>query len=1069
MSRRSRGNEPPLPAPDFFDLAGSDPELLNSGRIPDPQPAHTPLFRWLARVLTAVEARLRARGDAAMRNALRFFWVLLMGAGVFLLVGPVLNAPMSFDEVIDSADIDEVDWIARDAQIDYAVGRTDDGRFTATVTETYDADFRNGPEPSVERVVVTEYHGHDVRFTLSSATIDGSAADIEITEKPTTTEVRLTRTDGQPLSGTQQVSLSYELHDLITSEVDDATGAVVDRFAWSLFAPTWPQGTKGVEVSLTLPAEINDALVRAPRGSIAWLLLSASSWLTPDHVTGDGATVYSFTNDDTMPPNAEATLSASFAAGTFTQPPTTALFWVQTYGPLLPLVVLAALALFALAARRIVWADSAGEPWYLPRAEPPEGLTPVHAAQLRGRVRHAELIEVLDAAPASGSRGREAWLAQLARAARRVGRWGNLPSALQRAARWRREDAAVGAGLRWVPDSYVRDFFTFAPIALTLVQWGVLRQLSHQVILTVVWWPALFVLVSTALAVVSVAAVHRPRPLTRAGALAVQQLKGIDVWARATRLLDRGPVGDPLLPYAVAFVGPRRAGRAVRELALREAGSRDADRGWRTAHFISGPAIAALIAALAVLAGSIVTVSIQPPPLGMDTEFITEYDDLPGTFSTDVTGLDISAELSRAGDGAARLHVIEHLDVRFDGTGSRVPQFAKEWPTQRYDQSLGFTLDAVRIDGEPVAYEQLPQPQTQSTAMVTQLADVLDGDHEVQIEYTLESAAVRVPAHGETTSDIDQVRWTAWFSFLDTEYYRDVDDLDAGRAQVRPLRVQLTVAPELATTLTSGGWISSPPYSERNNERRLDVLPLEDGLASKPWVTEERTSVDDAQRTRLDLRIGDVRDRADGALVATYDVDAVQSRTVADDSAGIAAGPWAVDAEVNDTLDKYALGLNDDLGAVLDFPAGTFTGTSPQAAETFLLGRALPYSALYALLGLVIVASAGVIVIVTRVQRRPSVSLRTTAFVTIPVIAVAQCVIFCWTVMPSPGSDSRGGWAIAAGVVMLTAVAAEIIMVARRAAATSGEARVSGKGRARNATRTRPSSRTRPRSRKGAE
>lgn len=69
------------------------------------------------------------------------------------------------------------------------------------------------------------------------------------------------------------------------------------------------------------------------------------------------------------------------------------------------LFALAAFALFALAARRVVWADSAGEPWYLPRAEPLEKLSPDHAARLLRKPWHAELIRELADAPAAPSRG----------------------------------------------------------------------------------------------------------------------------------------------------------------------------------------------------------------------------------------------------------------------------------------------------------------------------------------------------------------------------------------------------------------------------------------------------------------------------------------------------------------------------------------------------------------------------------------------------------------------------------------------------------------------------------------
>ena len=1022
MSRAPKRSSRRLPAPDFFDLAGSDPELLASGRIPDPQPGHTPLFRWLARVLQWVERRLRARGDASLRNAIRAFWALVALAGVFLMVGPVINEPLDFDDVIASAEIDDVDWIARDASIAYVVDRDAEGGFVATVSERFDAEFRNGPEPSVARTLLSEYHGHDVRVALTSATIDGAEAEVAVRDAPTTTELRLSRSDGEPLSGTQQIAITYELHDLVISDVDEATDRAVDSFDWPLFAPTWPQATQGIDVSLTLAPELDEALVRAPQAYVGWLLISGTEWLTPEGEGADGVR-YAFSNDDALPPNADLYVSATFEPGTFVQPDTTALFWVQTYGPLLPLVLLAVLTLFAFAARRVVWADSAGDPWFLPRSEPPEGLSPMLAAELMGRRRHVELIAEIEQAPRGSGDRREAWLRRLARAARRAGTAGNTPTVLRRTRSWGTSDAAVREGLRWVPDSYVRDFFTVAPLAIMLLQWGLLRQLSHQVILAVVWWPAVFVLVSTALAILSNIAVSRPRPLTRAGARTMQQLKGVDVWARATRLLDRGPIDDPLLPYALLFERPRRAGRAVIGQAAAETGDRWVARGWRTEHFVSAPALLGLTAAAAVLAGSIVTVSTQPSPYRVDNDFITWSHDLPGTLYTEVSGFDISAELTRGDDGAARLDVVERLDVVFDDSASKVPQFAKEWPTERLGQSLGFDLRSVTIDGEPAPHTQLPQPETRSLAMLTQFSEVLSGEHEIEIAYSLRSAAVDAPGFDAG----QQVRWSAWLSHWEDEYYAEPGDYFGAKLPVRPIRVQLTVAPDLVDELTDAGWLDSDPDRPR--------IPLERGNAAKPWVTEQSFYTDEPEledRTHFELRIGSERERADGALVVEIDADRVESRAAEDFTTGAPAGDWTVDADINESLDAYALDLNGDLGALLHFSPGTFAHVEEEAFARYEREVNLPFVMLFGMLGAVVAASVGVIAFAARARRGASASLRVTSWLTVPLLAVAQCVVFCWVVLPMAGDDVRGGAAIGLGALMLTAVIAQAVLVARR-------------------------------------
>lgn len=1015
----------------FFDLAGSDPELLNSGRIPDPAPEHTPLFRWLASALQRLEATLRARGGQNLRFLIRFVWGVIAAIGIFLLVGPIVNKPLDFDDIIASADVDEVDWVARDAQIDYAVSRDAEGGFEAVVTEQYTADFRNGPEPLVERVIVTEFEGHDVEFELRSASIDGEPADTEVVRRSTTTGIELRRADGAEFSGEQRISVEYELHHLVAQEVDEATGRTVDRWSWPLFAPTWPQATKGIEVSLTMDPDLDDALVRAPQASVGWLLVAGNVWLDPEDATADGVR-YSFENDDSLPPNSDIVLELDFAPGTFSQPPTTALFWWQTYGPLIPMAVLAVIALCAVAARRVVWADSAGEPWYLPRFEPPDDLDPDTAASLVGRPAHGELVDAMTRGgrferldprrrrtrkrpPAPSPEAREAWLREVARAGRRAGRAGNFLARSRIAARWAKRDDAVERRLRWVPDSYLRDTFLFAPVAITLLQWGLLRQLSAQEILSVVWWPVAFVLVSTALAVVALRAVARPRPLTRRGALAVQQLKGIDVWARGTRLLERGPIDDPIMPYAMLFESARTSGDAATSLAERETGDRGVSRGWRTGDFIAIPALLALAAAVVVLAGSIVLVSTQPAPYDADVKPITWGHDLPGTLYTQVRGMEIDARLERGEDGQARIDVVERLNVEFDDSGPRVPQFAREWPVERLGQPLGLRFESIRIDGRDAPVSERPQPRTNGLAVVTRLPEVLSGTHEVEVAYSLDAAAVSVPNGQEA---VEQVRWTAWYSFWADQYYVHPSNPFDGEEPVRPLRVSLEISPDLADELSDGGWIAWDGDRER--------IPFEDGNWYGPWETEATASTYDHRS--FELRVGSERRLDDGSLRVDLDFDRILSAERGDSGE---PGPFAVDEELNDSLSKYDVSANSDLGVRLDFPAGTFRGVDPEAYADYRLERALPLVLVFGLAGIVVLAAAGSGFAASSARRGANASHRTVGLIAVPLLAIAQSVVFCWAVMSMRGSDATGGVAIAVGAFMWVAVVVSMVVIGK--------------------------------------
>lgn len=1022
MSAESRSARRGLPGQDFFDLAGSDPELVNSGRIPDPAPAHTPLFRWLARVLTWAEARLRARGGKPLRTGLRILWALIAAVGVFLLVGPVINKPLDFDAVIAAAKVDQVDWAARDVSVDYEVSRADDGGFSTTVEERYTADFINGPEPSIERVLVTEYEGHDAEFAFVAATIDGEPASVKVERDATTTTIRIEAPDGAELSGQREVTVAYELHNLIAVQHDEATGGQVDVWRWQLFGELWPQATKGIEVSVLLPRELDDALVRQPQAYIGWLILSNTEWLDPEERTAEGVR-YRFTNGQALPAYPDILIKASFEPGTFSQPATTTLFWWQSYGPLLPLVVLVVLVLFAAAARRVVWADSAGDPWYLPRSDPPKALPPGLAAALLGKPGHAELLGALSGGTGrSAERGRAPWYAAVARAARRAGRWGNVPATLRTAARWRRTDEVVEQGLRWVPDSYVRDFFVFAPIAITLLQWGLLRQLSHQVILAVVWWPAAMVLAATLLAAATLVVVHRPRPLTPKGALLVQQLKGVHVFARVTRLLDRGPLTDKVIPYAALFLSARRAGSLVFAHAAREAESPTLADGWRGARFVTLPTIFALIAAAAVLAGTVTVAATTPPPFTRDDPTRTDLQEIPGVPDAQPAGFDLSAELTRDASGAARLDVVERFTGRFTANSSRVPQFARDWPTQYLGQDLGWELGSVRIDGENVPVREIPRAR--STAVVTQLREALSGVHEIEVRYALRQAAVNAGTPGE---DAQQVRWAALFSSWEDLYLTNPEVfLNVDSAPVRPIRVQLTVAPELTAQLREGGWI--------DDDSTLPRIPWTDGNAVAPWRVQLERPTEDGKL--LQLQTGSKTTRSDGALVVEFDIDETRSRVVeygSGDAGADSGGPFTVSPEVNETLERFDMGfgLYSDLGALLSFEPGTFTGVEPGAAERFLAQQHRPYTVLMWGTGILLAAALLLAAASARSPRGPSLSLRLAVGVALPAFVLAQCVAFWWMFGATQGAVPGFTWAIILSGIMLVAVAAAVVLVRR--------------------------------------
>ena len=169
-------------------------------------------------------------------------------------------------------------------------------------------------------------------------------------------------------------------------------------------------------------------------------------------------------------------------------------------------------------------------------------------------------------------------------------------------------------GLRRVPAGFVRDAFLAASPALVLVQWGVVRQLSHHAKLSVVWWPVAFVLVSTLLAAVIMWIAWSSRPLTRRGALLKQHLLGIEVFAEQTQLLDRGPSNDPALPFAVLGTDPGPTGRRATALLDAEIGDDTATREWRTPGYLTWPRLLVIGTSLLLLPGMIALIALVPNP-----------------------------------------------------------------------------------------------------------------------------------------------------------------------------------------------------------------------------------------------------------------------------------------------------------------------------------------------------------------------------------------------------------------------------------------------------------------------
>ncbi|WP_368496933.1 DUF2207 domain-containing protein [Herbiconiux sp. A18JL235] len=945
----------------------------DADRIPDPRPQHTPLWALLSRWLLGLEAWLRSHGGTRLRRGLRAFWAVVALAGAVLLFGPVINEPMSLDDITGSASTATDTWIARDFDVDYTIERTDEGRLEAEVVETIGAFFPDGvAETGIVRVLPTQYEGHALDPSDIEVTVDGEPATVDRSES--SDQLTLTLSPGTsttaPLSGDHEFVLHYRLHDLAYTDVDEATGASVDLLAWDVFGPSWPQAFSGLDVSITLPAELDDALVRQPRGALAWTLLAAGEWLSPEDPPAGagappGAVSYGFTNDQNIPPYASARFTMVFEPGTFVMPPPTPLFLVQSFGPLLPLLFLAVTLLLALAARAVAWSDARGRPWFVAQSDPPKGLSARAAAQVLRTPRTFELASALEAVSGRGRPDRTALLRAAARAARRTGRLGDRVRATLGYLSASEYAGQLRGGLRRIPTGFVRDVFIAAPLALTLLQWGLVRQLSHQEPLAVVWWPAAFVVVSSAISLVVLALALTARPLTRKGALVRQHLLGIGVYAERTQLLDRATTRDPLLAYAVVASGrgeARDTGRRVLSLIEGELGDQAASRGWRSSDFLSAPRILVRVVAVVLFAASVTAAAVLPNPYPRSLDPVAYSGDIPGTYFNEVRSFEADAVLTVDDDRRARLAVTERIVVDFaTESTSEVPQFVRQWPTRADGQELGLAVTGVTLDGTDAAYRASREGDTE--LMTTMFREVLTGEHEVVVTYELASPVLAATGArvAEGSDTVDRLRWTALLEGWESSPGWQQDDAPS------PLTLSLTIPDALAGSALAAGWITED--TDSSDSARLweqTVVPfgrVASDAADDTGTIDSREPVAGGTRYLLDVR---------------------------EDGNGF----------------PFELRVND-LGAMLDYPAGTFAGPDPGALVLQKVRDAFPL-ALVVALGVVALAIGAVSALAARrrgSRRAPPGFVRDLVWWLGSSTAVSTVWLFVWA-----SSDMPGDW-----------------------------------------------------------
>src|SRR5690606_8418235 len=172
----------------------------------------------------ALEAWLRSHGGKKLQNGIRAFWGMVGVAGLVLMFGPVINKPMELEDITSSASSATETWIARKFDVDYTITRAPDGTVRAEVVQTIDAlSPEDVSERGIERVLATNYQGHDLAPSDIRATLDG--APIEVGRSATPDQLRLSIMSEQELTGHHLSVLGHPLHHLPYHKTHQAPAA----------------------------------------------------------------------------------------------------------------------------------------------------------------------------------------------------------------------------------------------------------------------------------------------------------------------------------------------------------------------------------------------------------------------------------------------------------------------------------------------------------------------------------------------------------------------------------------------------------------------------------------------------------------------------------------------------------------------------------------------------------------------------------------------------------------------------------------------------------------------------
>jgi hypothetical protein len=550
-----------------------------------------------------------------MRTMIRMLAVTIAlafgGVGVGSLAAP---QPVHAAAAVLAAVGDVDDFVFDSLDVEYTLTRAADGTSRMRVVETFVAVFpETDQNRGMRRSIPDSYLGSPTFPTLVSVTDETGAPRAAETDSEDGRFVITSRADDF-VHGAQTYVFTYDLENVTRAFAD--TDA--DELYWNVNGLEWAQPFGSVSVTLTMDAELGDALTGAQAcyvgtaGATNRCQISAAG-------EGGGARIEASTGG--VAPYETMTIAVGFAPGTFTpfdsSPLASPFGWLQ--GMSLLGGIAALVAAIVVRARRL--RDDPGRPTIIAEYTPPRGLDALESAVLLGKTAKGIPAEVLEQAIAGSLRvveGPRKWgsatyelhlvdrsrgdengrelLDGMFHGGATTYTLGKSDSRLSRTAQKILADAERALkqkGMRRVVPARVRVWPILAAVLAAAGATGFgIAALGAGVFAAV----PIVLLIAGALLVFVVAGLLSRRPLTARGAEARDHLRGLELfidWAEADRIrmlqspqgAERRPVAvddqrqvlalyERLLPYAVVFGQEKKW---ASELAVRYG---DSAPGW---------------------------------------------------------------------------------------------------------------------------------------------------------------------------------------------------------------------------------------------------------------------------------------------------------------------------------------------------------------------------------------------------------------------------------------------------------------------------------------------------------